>query len=261
MSAFENEGTRDFDIGAMSDISQPAFDELDPFMWPRVATRDENPTRYFADGRFYTPDGKARFVAVKPAVALRTSGAFPFVLNTGRVRDHWHTMTRTAKSARLSQHLAEPFVEVHPLDADRLQIADAEIVRVESPLGSILVRALRSTRPAIGSVFVPMHWNDQYASSARVDVLLPGMTDPISGQPASKHAAVRLERFAAVNVRLCCASNEAEGPERRLLGIGEVRRWLAGRVRRIQGDGQIGRLLPPTYSRHRPQPRRAPITT
>ena len=197
LSAFENDGTRDFDIGAMSDISQPAFDELDPFMWPRVAAKDENSDRFFADGRFYTPDGRARFVAVKPAVPLRTSSAFPFVLNTGRVRDHWHTMTRTAKSQRLSQHLAEPFVEVHPSDADRLKINDADVVRVETALGAIIVRALRSTRPAAGSLFVPMHWTDQFSAAARVDVLIPGTTDPVSGQPASKHVGARLERFAA----------------------------------------------------------------
>jgi assimilatory nitrate reductase catalytic subunit len=199
LSAFENGGVRDFDIGAFADITQPGYDDLAPFQWPRTRAKDPAETRFFADGRFYTPDGRARFVPVRAQTTQSTSGAFPFVLNTGRVRDHWHTMTRTAKSARLSQHLAEPFVEVHPSDADRLLIRDADIVRVETPLGGILVRALRSTRPAPGALFVPMHWTDQYAASARVDVLVPSITDPISGQPASKHVAARLERFDAAH--------------------------------------------------------------
>ncbi len=197
LSAYENDGARDFDIGAFADIALPAYDDLAPFQWPRARADAPAETRFFANGKFYTADGKARFVPVKPHTEVRTTGAFPFVLNTGRVRDHWHTMTRTAKSARLSQHLAEPFVEVHPADADRMNIADADIVRVETPLGGILVRALRSTRPAPGSLFVPMHWTDQYAASARVDVLVPATTDPVSGQPASKNVAARVERFHA----------------------------------------------------------------
>src|ERR1051326_5083342 len=82
--------------------------------------------------------------------------AFPLVLNSGRVRDHWHTMTRTGKSPRLSQHLAEPYVEVHPADAGRLGIADAEIAHVQTSQGAILVRALLSPHQQKGSIFVPM---------------------------------------------------------------------------------------------------------
>lgn len=196
LSAYENGGARDFDIGAYGDVDRAAFDDLEPFMWPQ--TKQGSATeRFFAKGGFFTPDKKARFIPVRAKVETRTTGAFPFVLNTGRVRDHWHTMTRTAKSARLSQHLAEPFVEIHPADADKLKISDADIVRVETAQGTILVRALLSKRPQTGSVFVPMHWTDQFAASARVDTLVPGVTDPYSGQPASKNVAARLERFAA----------------------------------------------------------------
>jgi assimilatory nitrate reductase catalytic subunit len=119
------------------------------------------------------------------------------VLNTGRIRDQWHTMTRTGRSARLSQHLAEPFAEIHPADAARLGIGDADIVRVTSAHGAVLVRALLSDRQARGAIFVPMHWTDQFAAAARVDRLVPGLTDPVSGQPALKHVPVRIERFAA----------------------------------------------------------------
>jgi assimilatory nitrate reductase catalytic subunit len=195
LSAFENERGRDFDIGALSSIDAAGFEAMEPFQWPRSTGHAPGARRFFGAGGFYTPDRRARFVPVKAEAVERTSPAFPLILNTGRVRDHWHTMTRTGKSPRLSQHLAEPYAEIHPLDAARYGIEDANLVRVASPCGSILVRALVSSRQAPGSLFVPMHWTDQVSARARVDRLVPSLVDPTSGQPASKHVAVRIERF------------------------------------------------------------------
>ncbi|TKB45512.1 MAG: nitrate reductase, partial [Mesorhizobium sp.] len=158
---------------------------------------EDKSTRFFANGNFYTPDRKARFIAIRPAAQTRTSLDYPLVLNTGRVRDHWHTMTRTGKSPRLSQHMAEPFVEIHPADAQHYGIGDADIVRVSTAHGEVLVRALVTVRQRQGSVFVPMHWTDQFSARARVDALVAPRTDAISGQPASKNVAARIERFAA----------------------------------------------------------------
>ncbi|MER9964099.1 molybdopterin-dependent oxidoreductase [Mesorhizobium sp. M0045] len=158
---------------------------------------EDKSTRFFANGSFYTPDRKARFIAIRPAAQTRTSLDYPLVLNTGRVRDHWHTMTRTGRSPRLSQHMAEPFVEIHPSDAQHFDIGDAEIVRVSTAHGEVLVRALVTVRQRQGSVFVPMHWTDQFSARARVDALVAPTTDAISGQPASKNVAARIERFAA----------------------------------------------------------------
>ncbi|RWB03050.1 MAG: nitrate reductase [Mesorhizobium sp.] len=153
--------------------------------------------RFFADGNFYTPDRKARFIAIRPTTEVRTSPDYPLILNTGRIRDHWHTMTRTGKSPRLSQHIAEPFVEIHPVDAQRFGIGDADIVRVSSPRGDVLVRALVTIRQRQGSLFAPMHWTDQFSAKGRLDTLTAPLTDPISGQPALKHVAARIEKFAA----------------------------------------------------------------
>ncbi|TPL97718.1 MULTISPECIES: nitrate reductase [unclassified Mesorhizobium] len=155
-------------------------------------------TRFFADGNFYTPDRKARFIAVRPVTETRTDEKFPLILNTGRVRDHWHTMTRTGKSPRLSQHIAEPFVEIHPDDAARYGIGDADIARVSSPRGAVLVRALITSRQRRGSIFAPMHWTDQFTAKGRLDTLTAPLTDPVSGQPALKHVAVHIEKFAAM---------------------------------------------------------------
>ncbi|MBZ9995629.1 nitrate reductase [Mesorhizobium sp. BH1-1-4] len=166
--------------------------------WPdEIASTGHQPTRFFANGNFYTPDRKARFVALRPTVDTRTTPDFPLVLNTGRIRDHWHTMTRTGKSPRLSQHIAEPFVEIHPEDAQRHGIGDADIARVSTPRGEVLVRALVTTRQRQGSLFAPMHWTDQFAARGRLDTLTASLTDPVSGQPALKHVAARIEKFTA----------------------------------------------------------------
>jgi assimilatory nitrate reductase catalytic subunit len=193
----ENGGSRDFDIGACANLDPAAYDDLAPFQWPQPAGAVDGTARMFAAGGYFTADGKARMIPIRLPAEERAAPSFPLTLNTGRVRDHWHTMTRTGKSERLSQHYAEPFVEIHPDDAERFHIRDAELVRVSSGLGAILVRALVTSRQQPCSIFVPMHWNDQFASSARVDALVPGLTDAISGQPASKNIPARVERFVA----------------------------------------------------------------
>jgi assimilatory nitrate reductase catalytic subunit len=204
LSAFENGGERDFDIGAYAGIDGEEYERLEPFQWPAWAFKGEKAgrpegdgSRFFADGNFFTPDRKARFVPVVPASAKQADTGFPLTLNTGRIRDHWHTMTRTGKSQRLSQHLAEPFVEIHPSDARRYGISDADIVHVSTVHGEALLRALITPRQRVGSVFAPMHWTDQFASKARVDALVAPVTDPVSGQPASKNVPAHMERFDA----------------------------------------------------------------
>ncbi|MDH4414449.1 MAG: molybdopterin-dependent oxidoreductase [Rhizobium sp.] len=194
LSAFENTGARDFDIGAFASITEDEYADLRPFQWPQTAA-GATAERFFANGRFYHPDGKARFVPVQAASAAPQEG---FILNTGRVRDHWHTMTRTGKSARLSAHLAEPYCEINPHDAAEHQIGHADLVKITGHGGhSVLVRALLTDRQARGSLFVPMHWSDETAASARVDSLVPSLADPVSGQPALKQARASIARYAA----------------------------------------------------------------
>ncbi|KAA3518849.1 nitrate reductase [Agrobacterium vitis] len=198
LSAFENNGTRDFDIGAYGAITDADYQTLAPFQWPQRQGEPAGESRFFANGGFYHPDGKARFITCEAAIQDRASQDFPLTLNTGRVRDQWHTMTRTAKSARLSAHLAEPFAEIHPLDAANLGIADAALVEISSKTGSrVIVRALLTSRQSRGAIFVPMHWTGETASLARVDSLVPSLVDPISGQPALKHVAIAAKPYAA----------------------------------------------------------------
>jgi assimilatory nitrate reductase catalytic subunit len=188
LSAFENDGGRDFDLGALAAISDRAFDQLDPVQWPlRSGEMPHNDRRFFMRGGFYTPDRKARFVAVEPpAPKVATSRQFPFRLNTGRVRDQWHTMTRSGQSARLATHRPEPFVEVHPADAKAMKLADGGFASVATRWGACVLRVVIGEEQRRGSLFAPIHWSDATASAARVGDLVMPETDRYSGQPDAK---------------------------------------------------------------------------
>ena len=198
LSACENEQRRDFDIGDYAATSKSDYEELKPFQWPRPKQSTSATTRFFAKGNFFTPDGRARFVSARPVVTKPVDEQYPFTLNTGRVRDQWHTMTRSGKSPRLSQHISEPFAEIYPEDAAELGITNSDVVQISSPHGSVLVRASITDQIGKGNIFVPIHWTDQFASKARIDSLIPSNLDPVSGQPATKNSSVSVEKFVAL---------------------------------------------------------------
>ncbi|MEP7454015.1 molybdopterin-dependent oxidoreductase [Phyllobacterium sp. SB3] len=197
LSAFENSGTRDFDIGRYAQIAPEEYDQFEPVQWPQRPGEITEQVRLFGEGNFFHPDGKARFIGLDIVTPKRTTDHFPLTLNTGRIRDQWHTMTRTGKSARLSVHIAEPFAEFHPNDADEIGVKSADLVELKSTHGKVIVRAQVSERQARGSVFVPMHWSESFASQGLVNALVPAVTDPLSGQPASKNSAINARKFAA----------------------------------------------------------------
>ena len=197
LSAYNNNGERDFNLAGLNELDATEYEQLAPVQWP-VMEQGQGTVRLFADGKFFTPSGKAQFITVaEHAPANAVDEAYPLVLNSGRVRDQWHTMTRTGKSARLSGHIYEPFVTLHPQDAARSNIPDGSLAKVTSQWGEIIVRARVSLEQQIGSVFIPMHWNDQYASKSYVDALVNPAVDPISGQPEFKHTPVRVEPYQA----------------------------------------------------------------
>jgi assimilatory nitrate reductase catalytic subunit len=186
LSAFENDGSRDFDIGALTSLSDDAFDAMVPLQWP-LREGSEPQARLFADGHFYTNDRKARFIAPEiPALRGETSAGRPLRLNTGRIRDQWHTMTRSGLSPRLGAHLPEPLVEIHPDDASRYGIVDDSFARVTTDYGHCILKVVVSERQQRGMLFAPIHWSAANASAARVGALVAPFTDPYSGQPESK---------------------------------------------------------------------------
>jgi assimilatory nitrate reductase catalytic subunit len=196
LSGYENDGTRDFDLSGLAALSDEAYGQLPPLQWPVTAAHAGGTVRMFTDGKFFTPTRKARFIAVTPRPPVNApDDEYPLVLNTGRVRDHWHTLTRTGKSPRLSAHTVEPYAELHPRDAARLNILDGALLRLRSRWGWMIARAVLSEGQRPGNVFVPMHWNAQFAARGRVDALVNPETDPVSGQPELKHTPVSVELY------------------------------------------------------------------
>ena len=193
LSAFENEQPwrRIFNIGALSEISDEDYDRMPPICWPLPRGTPEpwpSAKRLFGDGKgFTTPDGRARFVPTpyRPPAVL-ADDQWPFVLNTGRVRDQWHTMTRTGRLPRLMAHQCEPVLDIHPADAGRLHFSNGGLARIESPHGASTMPVRLSSDLRQGEVFAPIHWTDQFTSAGPIDAIVGAATDPVSGQPELK---------------------------------------------------------------------------
>jgi assimilatory nitrate reductase catalytic subunit len=200
LSAFENDAgkRRLFDIGALADVSDEGYDNLAPTLWPLPRGASSSVRRLFGDGKgFATPDGRARFVPTPYRPAVPADDQWPLILNTGRVRDQWHTMTRTGRSPRLMAHEREPVLDVHPADAERLGLADGNLARVESPHGATVLPVRISSDLRAGETFAPMHWTDRFTSAGPIDALVGAATDPVSGQPELKATPVRVTPIAS----------------------------------------------------------------
>ncbi len=197
LSGFENDGSRDFDISGLAGLDATGYEQLEPVQWPCSGSGSPR-ARMFDEGRFYTDNRKAKFVAVIPRPPANVVDAdYPLIMNTGRVRDHWHTMTRTGKSPRLSGHIGEPFVAIHPVDALRFGIANKGLATVSSRWGRAVLRAEVTEAQQPGQVFSPIHWNDQFASQACIGGVVNPAVDPVSGQPEFKHTPVKVEACRA----------------------------------------------------------------
>ncbi|MBC8025404.1 MAG: molybdopterin-dependent oxidoreductase, partial [Steroidobacteraceae bacterium] len=198
LTAHANDGRRALNLGAWANMSALEYKNWEPAAWPMAEARESARGPMFGDGKFMHPDGRARFIALVPRMPQNApTEDYPLILNTGRVRDHWHTMTRTGKSARLSAHVAEPFVDVNAADALRFAVRAGELARVSSRWGSMVARVRTGSDVAPGAVFAPIHWNGAFSSDARVGALTNPVVDPVSGEPELKHTPVAIEPFIA----------------------------------------------------------------
>ena len=197
LTAFENDGARPLDLGGLAGLTDAGYDAMTPVQWP-VPAGGAPGGRLFAQGGFPTADGRARLVPTvwRPPVAM-PDAEFPMVLNTGRVRDQWHTMTRTGLAARLMQHAPEPLAALHPADLVRLGVAEAGLVRLRSPHGAATLRAVADPGQRRGEVFVPMHWTDGFSSAGPVGSLVGAANDPVSGQPELKATPLHVAAVAS----------------------------------------------------------------
>jgi assimilatory nitrate reductase catalytic subunit len=199
LSVTQNHGSRAFDIGALSELTSEAYDALPPTHWPAPAsptTGASSVARLFAEGQFFHADGRARFIATPPQGPVNgPDETFPFILNTGRIRDQWHTMTRTGRAPRLNAHLPEPYVDMHEKDALQRGLRAQQLVRVSTHWGSMIGRLRISGEMPQGMLFAPIHWSDVFSSDARVGALVNPAVDPISGEPEFKHTPAQVAPF------------------------------------------------------------------
>ncbi|MFI4981146.1 MAG: molybdopterin oxidoreductase family protein, partial [Nevskiales bacterium] len=194
LSAYENDAVqgdaRVFNLSGLETLSDLEYDELLPVRWP-LAPERQVAGELFPKMRFTTPDGRARFVPTVPRLpAHAPDGEYPLVLNTGRIRDQWHTMTRTGRAPRLSAHRPEPFVEVHPQDLLTYGLRDGELARISTRWGAAVARVNSSREQRRGNLFLPIHWSDANAADARAGALVNPVVDPVSGEPEFKHTPV-----------------------------------------------------------------------
>lgn len=170
------------DLSTFDTLADADYDALAPRQWGGRSP--------FATRQFRTDSGRARLIPVPPhAPRQQPSDAHPFVLNTGRLRDQWHTMTRTGVAPRLLGHSDTPLIDMHPDDAQRLRLADQDLVEISNERGAMtgLLRITPDVQP--GTVFAAIHWNGHMAGLSKASEVIAPVTDPISGQPESKHAA------------------------------------------------------------------------
>jgi len=184
MTAFENDGARLLDLGAFAHMNDADYDALAPTQWGGPSP--------LSSGRYPTPDGKARLVPVTYQPRADKGRHFPLTLNTGRYRDQWHTMTRTALSPKLSQHRREPLVEVHPDMIRRMGLSDGGLARVSTPSGHSIFRVQSAVGQRRQELFVPIHWTDQTSAEGRTGLLPSQARDPHSGQPGFKNVPAKI---------------------------------------------------------------------
>lgn len=181
---------RDLDYSA---LSYAVLDAEGPQQWPYSA-QTQGTARLYEDGRFPTGNRRARFMDVGyTPLAENISAQYPLHLTTGRLRDQWHTMSRTGLVPALTRHAEEPFVALNKADMRRFRLASDALVKVKSRRGHIILpaQACDSVRP--GQAFIPMHWGSGFIAGDGINALATSARDPISHQPELKHSAVGIE--------------------------------------------------------------------
>jgi len=228
---------RDLDI---TGLDYALLDAAGPQQWPLREGAAAGTARLYEDKCFGTPDGRARFIPIGTATTAESADArFPFRLNSGRLRDQWHGMSRSGTVARLFGHEEEAQVHLHPADLARRGFLEGELLRLASRRGETVLRAVADAALRPGQAFVPMHWGRSHLNSAGVNELTLSDCDPHSKQPELKHAAIRIEKAAlpwqALVVRRESREGEAVAWRARLAPLlarfGYASLALAGRER------------------------------
>ena len=182
---------RDLDIGG---LGYATLEALGPQQWPFPDGAQTGAARRYTDAVFATADGRARFHATRYLpVADPVNARYPFRLLTGRLRDQWHGMSRSGRTAKLFAHASAPALSIARGDAARRGLREGDLVRVASRRGSLVLPLQLSDELQSGSVYAPMHWSAQFLASGGINETTVPAVDPLSAQPELKHSAVRIE--------------------------------------------------------------------
>ncbi|WP_043762372.1 nitrate reductase [Aeromonas taiwanensis] len=216
LSGFENAGERQFDISGLAGLTRAEFEALEPLRWPVNARWPKGRDRLFEDGRFATPDGRARLLPLAqhfpPQQGAGQGEDLPLLLNSGRLRDQWHTMTRTGHVPRLQEAEPWPRVRMGAASLLALGVREGELVRLGNGLGEALLLAGLDEGLREGEAFLPMHWTDSQCSQGAVNRLIAPVVDPLSGQPMFKQGRVQARAQPTRWEGLWCGRHEWREP-------------------------------------------------
>jgi anaerobic selenocysteine-containing dehydrogenase len=180
--------------------------------WPCPSEESGGTPRLYADLRFGTPDGRARFHAPEWHPQERPTESHNLVLTTGRERDQWHTMTRTGNVPQLMKSCPEPYLAIHPDDARTLAVEDGDLVELQASHGAPARFPARITDDVpVGAVFAPFHWGTLRNDGGSLNTTTDAAFDPISKQPALKYRIVRIRAIAGRIPLIPVSSAETDG--------------------------------------------------
>lgn len=196
----------------ISGLSHHWLKENGSVQWPFPKGSEAGTPRLFTDHKFYTPDGRAKINTPKAALPLRKHEELPLILTTGRVRDQWHTRTRTGKVARLNQHTDKAYVQMHPEDAASRNINHNDVVKVFNERGQVRLEVALSEDIKPGVIFIPIHWGKMLKDDfSRANNLTSTRIDPVSGQPDFKYATVEVARVEKKKEKIVVVGAGAAG--------------------------------------------------
>jgi ferredoxin-nitrate reductase len=184
--------------GTNCDLSGASHERLKtdgPLQWPCPKAHHAGTERLYEDGHFPTVNGKANLIPVQHALPVENpDDDYPLILTTGRVKHHWHTMTRTGKNQALRRSAPDPILELNRSDARRFNIQDADFVEIISRRGKVMAQARVTEEITRGTCFLPFHWGRDEGFFKAANNLTIGARDPVSRQPELKACAVRVRK-------------------------------------------------------------------
>ncbi|ARU88351.1 nitrate reductase [Pseudomonas sp. M30-35] len=187
--------TQDRDLD-LSGLSYAILDQYGPQQWPYPQGAQCGTTRLYEDGVFATANGRAKFHAEAYCAPLeKRDASYSLILNTGRLRDHWHGMSRTGTAARLFGHVEEAVLSINSGEMLRRKLNNGDLITLRSRRGSLIVPVQADDDLGPGQAYLPMHWGNRFLKGLGINVLTQPEYDPLSKQPELKHATVEIDKI------------------------------------------------------------------